>query len=86
MVILEASGLGTGGLNFDAEVCGESTDLVDMFIAHIGGMDSFARGRVIADRILADRRSSELRYGRYSSFDSGDGKRFESREGTKWQH
>ena len=51
-----------------------------MFIAHIGGMDSFARGLVIADRILSDPRTAELRFGRYSSFDSGDGKRFENGE------
>jgi xylose isomerase len=80
MIILEAGGLGSGGLNFDAKVRRESTDLEDMFIAHIGGMDAFARGLLIADRILADPRSSELRYGRYASFDDGDGKRFESGE------
>jgi len=77
MVVLEAGGLGTGGLNFDAKRRRESTDLEDMFIAHIGGMDSFARGLIIADRILSDGRVQELRYGRYKSFDSGDGKRFE---------
>jgi xylose isomerase len=80
MVVLENGGLGTGGLNFDAKIRRESTDLEDMFIAHIGGMDSFARGLLIADRVLADPRMSELRQGRYSSFDSGDGKRFENGE------
>jgi len=80
MVILEGGGLGSGGLNFDAKVRRESTDPHDLFIAHIGGMDSFARGLVIADKILSDPRSSELRYGRYSSFDDGDGKRFENGE------
>ena len=80
MVILEAGGLGTGGLNFDAKVRRESIDLEDMFTAHIGGIDSFARGLVIADRILSDPRSSELRYGRYTSFDSGQGKQFEDGE------
>jgi len=70
--------LGTGGLNFDAKVRRESTSLDDMFIAHIGGMDSFARGLLVAERILADPKMSELRHGRYSSFDSGDGKRFEN--------
>ena len=69
--------MNTGGFNFDAKVRRESTELEDMFIAHIGGMDAFARGLVIADRILADPRSAELREGRYTSFDSGDGKRFE---------
>jgi xylose isomerase len=80
MVILESGGLGTGGLNFDAKVRRESTDLEDMFIAHIGGMDSFARGLLIADRINADQRMHELRYGRYNSYDNGDGKRFENGE------
>lgn len=80
MIVLEAGGLGSGGLNFDAKVRRESTDLEDLFIAHIGGMDAFARGLLIAERILADPRSSELRYGRYASFDEGDGKRFEDGE------
>ena len=80
MVVLEGGGIGNGGFNFDAKVRRESTDLNDLFIAHIGGMDSFARGLVIADRILSDQRSSELRYGRYKSFDTGDGKRFENAE------
>jgi xylose isomerase len=80
MIVLETGGLGTGGLNFDAKRRRESTDLEDMFLAHIGGMDSFARGLVIAERILADPRIDELRYGRYRSFDAGDGKRFEDGE------
>ena len=80
MVVLENGGLGTGGLNFDAKTRRESTDLEDMFITHIGGMDSFARGLIIADRVLTDPRSHELRFGRYTSFDSGDGKRFENGE------
>ncbi|MEL7536548.1 MAG: xylose isomerase [Pseudomonadota bacterium] len=76
MVVLEAGGLGSGGLNFDAKPRRESTDLADLFIAHIGGMDAFARGLIIAERILADRRVHELRFGRYTSFDEGDGERF----------
>ncbi|MEO0424433.1 MAG: xylose isomerase [Pseudomonadota bacterium] len=80
MVVLEAGGLGRGGLNFDAKVRRESTDLEDLFLAHIGGMDAFARGLVIADRILDDPRSRQLRDGRYASFDSGEGKRFENGE------
>ncbi len=80
MVVLRAGGLGTGGLNFDAKIRRESTDLEDMFIAHIGGMDAFARGLVIADRILADPRYAALMDGRYASFDDGDGKRFEAGE------
>ena len=80
MVLLRSGGFDTGGFNFDAKVRRESTDLDDMFIAHIGGMDAFARGLVIADRILSDPRSTALREGRYASFDAGDGKRFESGE------
>lgn len=80
MVVLEAGGLGRGGLNFDAKLRRESTDLEDLFIAHIGGMDCFARGLIIANRITNDERYRALKYGRYSSFDSGDGKRFEAGE------
>lgn len=80
MVVLEYGGIGTGGLNFDAKLRRESTSPEDLFIAHIGGMDSFARGLLIADSILADPRMSELCQGRYSSFDSGDGERFEKGE------
>jgi xylose isomerase len=77
MVVLESGGIGNGGFNFDAKLRRESTDPNDLFIAHIGGMDSFARGLVIANRVLSDSRSAKLRFGRYTSFDSGDGKRFE---------
>jgi xylose isomerase len=80
MVVLEDGGLKSGGLNFDAKLRRESTDLEDLFIAHIGGMDSFARGLLVAERVLADPRMDELRFGRYRSFDSGDGKRFEDGE------
>jgi len=76
MVVLEAGGIGSGGMNFDAKLRRESTDLEDLFIAHIGGMDAFARGLVIADRIIGDKRYAPLKGGRYASFDSGDGQRF----------
>lgn len=80
MVVLEAGGLGKGGLNFDAKLRRESTDPQDLFIAHIGGMDAFARGLVIADRILRHPRYAELKQGRYASFDAGQGRRFENGE------
>lgn len=80
MVVLEAGGLGNGGLNFDAKVRRESTDPEDLFIAHIGGMDTFARGLVIADRVINDKRYPALKQGRYSTFDQGDGRRFEAGE------
>ena len=79
MVVLEAGGLGDGGLNFDAKVRRESTDPEDLFIAHIGGMDSWARGLLVAERVLSDARMAELISDRYRSFDSGDGARFEKR-------
>ncbi len=80
MVILEDGGFERGGLNFDAKVRRESTDNDDLFVAHIGGMDAFARGLIIADRILNDARYATLRRDRYASFDDGDGKRFENGE------
>jgi xylose isomerase len=80
MVVLQNGGIGSGGLNFDAKIRRESTDPEDLFVAHIGGMDTFARGLLIAERILADPRMSELRDGRYRSFNSGDGQRFENGE------
>ncbi len=75
-VILRAGGIGSGGFNFDAKVRRESTRLEDLFIAHIGGMDAFARGLVIADRILDDPRTADLRNARYASFDDGPGLKF----------
>ncbi|MEQ8207485.1 MAG: xylose isomerase, partial [Woeseia sp.] len=66
----------TGGLNFDAKVRRESTDLEDLFIAHIGGMDCYARGLLIAHEILEKSSLAESRRERYSSFDSGQGQAF----------
>jgi len=80
IVVLENGGLGSGGLNFDAKLRRESTGPTDLFIAHIGGMDSFARGLLVADKVVRDPRMRALRDSRYSSFDGGDGKRFESGE------
>ncbi len=80
MEVLQAGGLGTGGLNFDAKLRRESTDPDDLFLAHIGGMDAFARGLLIADRVLNDPRYAALKAGRYHSFDSADGQRFEAGE------
>lgn len=55
MIILNQGGLGTGGLNFDAKVRRRSTDPTDLFYAHIGGMDAFARGLLIAHKIIDDK-------------------------------
>jgi len=76
LVVLEDGGFKTGGLNFDAKVRRESTDLEDMFIAHIGGMDSFARGLLIAHEILEKSSLTDSRRERYASFDSGQGQAF----------
>lgn len=78
LVFLDAGGLTTGGVNFDAKTRRNSTDLDDLFIAHIAGMDVFARALVIADKILTDSDYKKLRTERYASFDSGKGADFEA--------
>ena len=82
LVILEAGGFTTGGINFDAKRRRNSTDLEDLFIAHVGGMDVFARSLLVADKILTKSDYKKLRTQRYSSFDSGKGKAFENGELT----
>ena len=76
--ILPAGGFTHGGINFDAKTRRNSTDLEDIFIAHIGGMDVFARALTIADKILTDSQYIEMRKNRYASFDSGKGSEFEA--------
>ena len=78
LVILEAGGFQGGGINFDAKVRRNSTDLEDLFLAHIGGMDSFARSLIIADNILTRSTYKQFRQERYASFDAGKGKDFEN--------
>lgn len=77
LVLLPADGVGQGGVNFDAKIRRNSTDREDLFIAHIAGMDAFARGLLIAADILEQSDYKKLRKNRYASFDSGDGKLFE---------
>jgi xylose isomerase len=77
MVILQAGGFTKGGINFDAKIRRNSTDIEDIFIAHISGMDTFARALVIADKVLKDSDYLKLRKSRYESFDKGNGKDFE---------
>jgi xylose isomerase len=74
LVILEAGGLQGGGVNFDAKVRRNSTDPADLFYAHIGGMDTFARALLTADNILNKSDYKKIRQERYASFDSGKGK------------
>jgi xylose isomerase len=82
LVILEGGGIKGGGINFDAKMRRNSTDLEDKFIAHIAGMDAFARGLISADHILKNTDYKKLRKERYSSFDSGNGAKFETGELT----
>lgn len=74
LVIVEAGGFQGGGINFDAKIRRNSTDPADLFYAHIGGMDTFARALVAADNILNKSDYKKIRAERYSSFDSGKGK------------
>ncbi len=77
LVVLESGGFKTGGINFDAKTRRNSTDLADIFYAHIGGMDTFARALLVAQSVLEKSEYKELRKERYSSFDSGKGRQFE---------
>lgn len=77
LIILEAGGFAGGGINFDAKTRRNSTDLEDIFYAHIGGMDAFARALTIADNVLQKSAYREYRKNRYASFDSNRGKQFE---------
>ena len=77
LVILPANGFQGGGINFDAKTRRNSTDLEDIFYAHIGGMDVFARALLIANDVLKKSEYQSLRKARYSSFDSKVGKSFE---------
>ena len=77
LVFLNAGGLQGGGINFDAKLRRNSTDLEDLFLAHIGGADTFARALLIADKLLTDSPLTSMLSKRYQSFDSGNGKKFE---------
>lgn len=77
LVILAQGGLAPGGTNFDAKVRRESIDPVDLFHAHIGGMDAFARGLKIAAAIRADNALSDVVKQRYSTYDDGIGYKIE---------
>lgn len=78
LIILEAGGFAGGGINFDAKVRRNSTDRADLFYAHIGGADTFARALITADNILNKSDYRKLRTERYASFDTGKGKDFEN--------
>ncbi|HVZ97502.1 MAG TPA: xylose isomerase [Chitinophagaceae bacterium] len=77
LIILESGGFKGGGINFDAKIRRNSTDPEDLFYAHIGGMDAFARALITADNILHTSDYKKLRKERYASYDAGKGKDFE---------
>lgn len=78
LIILEANGFQGGGINFDAKTRRNSTDLADIFYAHIGGMDTFARALLAAHDILEKSPYKAMRQARYASFDTAEGKAFEA--------
>jgi xylose isomerase len=78
LIILEAGGFKGGGINFDAKIRRNSTDPEDLFYAHIGGIDVFARALITADNILQKSDYKKTRKDRYASYDSGKGKDFEN--------
>jgi xylose isomerase len=82
LVILEQGGLAPGGLNFDAKVRRESFEPVDLFHAHIGGMDAFAKGLKVAAKIRADGALRDFLKKRYASWDGGVGQRIEKGQAT----
>ncbi len=76
--ILRAGGLHSGGFNFDAKLRRPSTDLADLFYAHIGGFDAYALAFKLARRILAEGKFTQFVAARYHSYDSGFGRDIES--------
>ena len=77
MQIIRNGGLGNGGTNFDAKTRRNSTDLEDIFIAHIAGMDAMARALESAAAILEESPLPKMVSERYASFDAGEGRKFE---------
>ncbi|WP_315822774.1 xylose isomerase [Paraflavitalea speifideaquila] len=77
LIILEGGGFKGGGINFDAKIRRNSTDPEDLFLAHIGGVDTFARALITADAILQKSAYKKIREDRYSSYDSAEAKAFE---------
>jgi xylose isomerase len=82
LILMEQGGIAPGGLNFDAKVRRESFEPVDLFHAHIGGMDAFARGLKMAAKIRADGVLADFVQKRYASWDSGLGARIEKGEAS----
>ncbi len=82
LVVLKQGGLGSGGLNFDAKVRRGSVDEADLFYAHVGAMDTFARGLLIAQKLIDDKVLDGFVAERYASFNSGIGAQIMSGKAT----
>jgi xylose isomerase len=80
MILLQNGGLGNGGMNFDAKTRRSSTDLEDLFIAHIHSMDSLARSLIIADNILQKSDYLKMKEERYASYNTSNGIAFSKGE------
>jgi xylose isomerase len=78
LIVLNQGGLGTGGLNFDAKLRRESTDMEDLFIAHISSMDAYAKGLKIAAKIIEKKEFSKVIIDRYNSYNKGIGAKIEA--------
>lgn len=76
LVIVQNGGIQGGGVNFDAKTRRNSTDLADLFYAHIGGIDTFARALLITEKVMTHTDFKKIVDQRYSSFDAGKGKAF----------
>ncbi|MCI4667941.1 MAG: xylose isomerase [Bacteroidia bacterium] len=76
MIILQSDGFVGGGVNFDAKLRRNSTDLEDLFYAHIGGMDAFAKALIVADKILRESDYLKMKNERYQSFQEEKGQQF----------
>ncbi|EIQ01591.1 xylose isomerase [Opitutaceae bacterium TAV1] len=79
-IILQAGGFTHGGINFDAKIRRNSTDIEDLFIAHIAGMDAFARAAIAAEKLLGESPLPAMKKQRYATFDSGAGLSYEKGE------
>lgn len=82
LVVLQNGGLGSGGFNFDAKCRRGSFDTLDLFYAHIGGMDAFARGLIIADRLIEDKALDAFVNERYATWESPLGKKILGKQAT----
>jgi xylose isomerase len=81
-IITKYGGFKTGGLNFDAHIRRQSIDTADLFYAHIGAMDCFARGLKIAAKLMQDKVFEKFIKQRYSGWDKGIGKKIEAKQAT----